>query len=599
MSKPSKERLFIFILVFLPFILLMVAEVSLQLSGFAETRRNILKPIETRPGWVGINPEYPGRYFRGFLPAVAFTPFRADKPEDGIRVVVLGGSSTAGFPYQWYHGFPAFLEQRLTDHYPGRPVEVINLGMTAVNSYTLWDLSRHVVDMGPDLVVIYAGHNEFYGAYGAGTTGDSYPKAAWFGRALLTLKRSLLYQALEYVIVGPPDYGLNPSANERTLMARVVQDAGIVLGDGVYQAGIDQFRSNMNRVLDRFQNAGIPVVAGTLTANLREQHPLSQTDEAVAAYDAAGKALADGDTLAAASLYRQARDLDQIRFRASSAINEIITSWDLRPQVSIVDIEAVFAGASRTGIPGYDLFTDHLHPTVEGYELMAHAIAPAAVASLGQTRTPSKRLDLDWQQSMVDGLSRSEAGILIDRLLSDYPFNLEGDPSSAREAYDALLRKRQRTGLIADSLAIEVMGTSLSTQNALLEGAGLHEARLDSGEALRYYHSLFYWQPFNAALMEEVIGRYLGSSAWDAELEKLALFGANRSDGEYFWNALAVTQLRQRRWDAAAVALAEAERVGPNSSVMLYNRARLELARGDTAAARASLEQYRRVLSSQ
>jgi predicted Zn-dependent protease len=93
--------------------------------------------------------------------------------------------------------------------------------------------------------------------------------------------------------------------------------------------------------------------------------------------------------------------------------------------------------------------------------------------------------------------------------------------------------------------------------------------------------------------MEEIIGRYLPSSSWDAELEKMALFGANRTDGAYFWNALAVTQIRQERWRAAAVALSEAERISPSSPVMLYNRARLELALGDTAAARATLQAYR------
>ena len=593
MHKTSKERLFISALVALPVVLLLTAEMGLRLSGFAETRRDILKPIENKDGWVGVNPEYPGRYFRGFLPAVAFTPFRSPKPADGIRVVVLGGSSTAGFPYQWYHGFPAFLEQRLTDSYPDRPLEVINLGMTAVNSYTLWDLSRHVSAMDPDLVVVYAGHNEFYGAFGAGTTGTWYPKGAWFGRAIVTLKRSLLVQALEYLILGPPDYGLNAGANERTLMARVVQDAGIVFGGSVYEAGLEQFRSNMSRVLDHFERERIPVLAATLTANLREQHPLSQTEDAVAAFEQAHRELAAGDTAAAATLFHRARDLDQIRFRAPSAVNEIIRSWGERRNVTVVDMEATFSQASATGIPGYDLFTDHLHPTAEGYELMAASMAPAAVSILSEGGLEPRPLVLDWDHTMIDGLAYSEAGILIDRLLSDYPFNLEGDPASARTAYEALLNERQRSGLLADSLALAVMATSLNTQNALLQGAGLHEMRKDSAEALRYYYALFNWQPFNEKLMEEIIGRYLPSSSWDAELEKMALFGANRTDGAYFWNALAVTQIRQERWRAAAVALSEAERISPSSPVMLYNRARLELALGDTAAARATLQAYR------
>lgn len=597
MPKASKERFFVFVLVLLPFVLFGVLELGLRVVGFAESRRDALKPIEDRPAWAGLNPEYPGRYFRGFLPAVAFTPFRVEKPEEAIRVVVLGGSSTAGFPYQWYHSFPSGLERRLSDRFAGRPVEVINLGMTAVNSYTLWDLTRHVVDMDPDLVVVYAGHNEFYGALGAGTTASWYPKGSWFGRTLLTLKRSALVLALEQLLLGPPDYGLEPGSNERTLMARVVQNAGIVFGESTYQSGLDQFESNMDRVLSRFQSESIPVLAGTLVSNLSDQHPLSQTPDAIDAFEAGHAALARSDTSAALALFTRAKDLDQIRFRASSDINTIIGSWNSRTGVTVVDLEPVFASASSTGIPGNDLFTDHLHPTQAGYELIAESMADQAIKILETETGPGSPLGLDWSTPLMDNLSEAEAGILIDRLLSDYPFNLEADPASATSAYESQLIERQNSGRVSDSLAIAVMVTPLSTQNALLEGARIHESREDSAKAILYYHSLLYWQPFNEALMEEIIGRYLSSSSWDQTLEKLALFSTSRSDKAYFWNALAVTQIRQERWTAASVALKEAERIDPSSPVMLYNRARLELAQGDTSAARATIEAYRRAAS--
>ncbi len=594
MPKSSKERVFTVLLVLIPVFLLLALEMGLRLSGFAESRRSALKPIDGEPGWVGLNPEYPGRYFRGFLPAVAFTPFREVKPDNSVRVVVLGGSSTAGFPYQWYQGFPSGLERRLTDQYAGRPVEVINLGMTAVNSYTLWDLGRHVIDMDPDLVVIYAGHNEFYGAYGAGTTAAWYPKSAWFGRMLLTLKRSAIVMGIERILFGPPDYGLDADPNERTLMARVVQDAGIVLDEDVYSAGIAQFESNMERVLSSYQENGIPVVVGTLVANLSEQHPLSQTVDAVEAFEAGRQALQDGDVEEARIRFIEARDLDQIRFRASTDINDIIRSWSGRDGVSVVDLEPAFEEASTTGIPGYDLFTDHLHPTARGYDLIAEELTPSAVAALEQRGIRPRPLNLEWDSTiLLDGLSESEAGILIDRLLSDYPFNLDDEPGAATSRYQELMDARRQSGSISDSLAISVMTTDMPTQNALLEGARLYESSGDSLQALQYYHSLFYWQPFNATLMEEVIGRYLTAPTWDAVTEKLALYGAARSDQLYFWNALAVTQIRQERWESAAVALQQAERLDDRSPVMLYNRARLELAQGDTLAARSTLEAYR------
>lgn len=598
MSLKSRERVFQILLFLIPVLFLVLLEGALRIGGFASERRAALKPIENEPGWVGFNPEYASRYFRGFLPALAFNPFREDRVAGSIRVVALGGSSTAGFPYQWYHGFPAALERHLMDAYPGRAVEVINLGMTAVNSYTLQDLTRHVERMRPDLVVIYAGHNEFYGALGAGTTPDALPKGAWFGRTWLTLKRSALVLALEQLLVGPPDYGIDAASNERTLMARVVENATIEKDGRIYAAGIEQFRSNMDVVLDQLESSGIHVVAGTLVSNLAEQYPLSRTPDAEEAFRKGQQLLAEGNTEAARQAFEQARDLDQIRFRASGDINAIIRSWGSRRNVTIVDLETVFADASSSGIPGYDLFTDHLHPTQEGYELMGAAFVPSSLTALSEAVAQPESSRLDWTEpSLLDGFSRSHADILIDRLLSDYPFNLQATPDSTSASYGRQLRARRDSGILGDSLAVAVMTAGVPHQNALLDGARIEMARGDTLSALVYYHSLFYWQPFNDALMEEIIASVLATPGKDRMLEKLALQAASRSDRPYFWNALAVTQIRQEAWDEAASALAQAERLEPGSPTMLYNRARLELARGDSARARATLQEYRRVTS--
>lgn len=598
MTPKSRERVFQILLLCIPLLFLLILEVGLRLGGFAAERRAAFKPIENEPGWEGFNPEYSSRYFRGFLPALAFNPFREDRVAGSIRVVALGGSSTAGFPYQWYHGFPAALERHLMDAYPDRPVEVINLGMTAVNSYTIQDLTRHVKRMHPDVVVIYAGHNEFYGALGAGTTPDALPKAAWFGRTWLTLKRSALVLALEQLLLGPPDYGLDAASNERTLMARVVQNATIEYQGELYQAGIDQFRSNMDLVLDRLESAGIPVVAGTLVSNLADQHPLSRSADAEAAFTEGRGFQEAGLTDEALQAFERARDLDQIRFRASGDINAIIRTWGGRRHVQVVDLEPVFRAASPTGIPGYDLFTDHLHPTQEGYELIGRTFLPAVLGVLSGAVSAPGTAHLDWESaSLLDRFSASHAGILIDRLLSDYPFNLDATPDSTSAAYGRQLLARRSSGLLGDSLAVAVMTAGLPHQRALYEGAQKEMARGDTLSALTYYHSLFYWQPFNDALMEEVIASVLSSPNWDSMLDKLALQAASRSDRAYFWNALGVTQIRQENWDEAAAALAQAERLEPESPIMLYNRARLELARGDSVRARATLQQYRTVTS--
>src|SRR5207248_1216245 len=63
------------------------------------------------------------------------------------------------------------LEQRLQATFPGRSVEVVNTALTAVSSYVLLDQAREIVALHPDAVLIYAGHNEYYGVLGAVSAG--------------------------------------------------------------------------------------------------------------------------------------------------------------------------------------------------------------------------------------------------------------------------------------------------------------------------------------------------------------------------------------------------------------------------------------------
>ena len=108
------------------------------------------------------------------------------KRSNTFRVFVFGGSSTQGFPYNFYYSFAEQLEQRLLLNTEGVHVEVINLGMTAVNSYVIRDLSQRVMEYKPDAVIIYAGHNEYYGSFGAASTqfgfvNNIYLKGSFFG----------------------------------------------------------------------------------------------------------------------------------------------------------------------------------------------------------------------------------------------------------------------------------------------------------------------------------------------------------------------------------------------------------------------------------
>jgi len=93
---------------------------------------------------------------------------------------------------------------------PGRNFEIINLSLTAVNSYTTLGFAREVVDYDPDAVLIYTGHNEYYGAPGVASTervGDN----PFLIHLTLRLREFRLFQLLtnlyEKITLATPDRG--------------------------------------------------------------------------------------------------------------------------------------------------------------------------------------------------------------------------------------------------------------------------------------------------------------------------------------------------------------------------------------------------------
>jgi hypothetical protein len=87
--------------------------------------------------------------------------FRIEKPANGFRVFILGGSSAYGFPWGASVAFGRPLERALAAAYPDRAVEVVNAAAMSYGSHRLRILVREILEHEPDALVIYGGHNEF------------------------------------------------------------------------------------------------------------------------------------------------------------------------------------------------------------------------------------------------------------------------------------------------------------------------------------------------------------------------------------------------------------------------------------------------------
>ncbi len=113
--------------------------------------RYALVPDADYYGWLQIN----SLGFRG-------REFSAEKPAGVLRVVCIGGSTTfdigsVGEASPW----PEVMEAELRELLGSEDIEVLNLGIGGANSLdSLIDLQLRALDLGPDLVVVYQGHND-------------------------------------------------------------------------------------------------------------------------------------------------------------------------------------------------------------------------------------------------------------------------------------------------------------------------------------------------------------------------------------------------------------------------------------------------------
>ncbi len=276
-------------------------------------------------------------------------------------------------------------------------------------------------DYEPDLLVVYDGHNEFYGALGVASR-ESMGGSRWLSRLSLRLVhlRSFLlvrdaYNAFGRLFAGSESVEARGHAHGET-RPRQDDSAG---KPGIPRRPWDVFASNIAELHDLCSTKGVPVILGTQASNLRGLSPFVSGEPAEAttqqrlafhesfnnglahwmngAFDSALTAFTSAtslfplhaeshyrrarclDTLGrweeARPAYLRARDLDELRFRTSSDFNDVIRSAADGPTTSYADIEKTFADASPRGIIGNDLILEHLHPVAWGNFLIAKAYA--------------------------------------------------------------------------------------------------------------------------------------------------------------------------------------------------------------------------------
>jgi len=357
--------------------------------------------------------------WRFFPRAIARTPATyelADPKPDGVyRVFVLGGSAAMGEPQPAF-SFGRYLEAMLRDAFPGVRFEVINAAMTAINSHVVREIARDCARRRADLFVVYMGNNEVIGPYGCGTVFTSHFSSRAAIRASIWLKSTRIGQLMNSLHLGgdgPADWkGLGLFLENQV----AADDPG--LGDVR-----GHFRANTTDILNTARSAGAKVVLCTVATNVRDCAPFgslhaqglgeSQREQWQDHYETGIRLISAGEHsraveafLAAAAIddrradlafrlgrcylalkqfdkaresLTRARELDTIRARADSHINRTVrdlAAANAGKGMVLVDAERVFEESDRTpnGMPGHELFYEHVHMNPEGNYVLARAV---------------------------------------------------------------------------------------------------------------------------------------------------------------------------------------------------------------------------------
>ena len=502
----GKKRFFLgFFALLMLFVALAIIEGGLRLFGFGYSTRFFLEREINGESVLTEN----HRFFLSFFPkSLSRSPqpiqLTSQKPKNTKRIIIFGESAAMGDPEPAF-GLARILKFMLDRRHPDQNWEVVNLGVTAINSHVIVPMARETAArVDADFWCLYIGNNEVVGQFGPGTVFGASQSNLRLIRASLAAKRTRIGQIAnsfwETVAARPKSDDTEWRGMAMFTKHQVAADDPRL--NGVYE----NFEANLNDIITAGLQGGAKVFVSSIAVNLRGSSPFRSTmpeslnndslaewnrlfeessqlfeadsyDASLAAIQAAMKIYANHAELhflAARCLWRLqdyasarksfllARDLDALRFRTDSKLNKIIKRTAMTyPSKSVVfvDSESLFAFNAPNGIPGDELFWDHVHFRFPGNYLLGLAFARKIE---GQLRSADKTGDLSPWPSLDDcAISLTLTRWSDYQMLQTMRRRLNQEPFLSQSVHDERDRRLDRelqehaVGVASDSFSIQ------------------------------------------------------------------------------------------------------------------------------------------------
>lgn len=343
--------------------------------------------------------------------------FAAVKGSRAFRIFCLGGSTVQGRPYSVETSLTTWLHLNLRAAQPETDWEVINCGGISYASYRLVPVLQELLQHEPDLFIIYTGHNEFL-------EDVSYGRLKRAPRVLIRLHR-LLLNLRSYSLADHWLFHRRLRRSRRTVLSADVRtkldmEKGLesYRRDDVWRRGtVEHFRRNLETMVRMCREAGVPIILVNPVSNLKDCPPfksefradLSQEQrQRVTDLIERARALDWTDTYAKIELLEQAVAIDDrhaaLRYQIGVCYERLgrfveAKKWFLKAKeedvcplrmlepmhdavldvaaggrVPLVDVRSLIEERTPDGIPGAEWLPDHIHPSIEGHQLIADAL---------------------------------------------------------------------------------------------------------------------------------------------------------------------------------------------------------------------------------